>query len=67
MIVTLLVDVNVLNAHDDSKFVSVQKAREVAKAAIQEALEHAESRGFNGSDDYCIALGAVEVRNYQED
>jgi len=61
-LITLEVKVNVLDAEDDANFIKQELAREIAKGAVTEALEFAESRGFpNLSENYCISVDSVEI------
>jgi len=47
MIATITVTCNILDQEDDSKFVPAADAKEFARDAVEEALQHAMNRGFN--------------------
>lgn len=61
--VTLLVDITVEDANIEGGAISDSTARDLAVNAVDEALNHAASRGFDGSDCYCITPGAIECKN----
>ena len=69
MRVVLMVDVDVFDLNDEEAVVSNVVATEAAVAAIEEALAHAESRGFiqPHSDGYGVSIGGVSyLRNIDD-